>query len=315
MKIFCNGVDIGGANIKVYRGSNGKAEIHYFPMWLERENLENFLRDLNLKGKTGVVITAELADSFTSKEEGIRYIASISERVFGDVFFIDLDGNLKKKIDDPLNFSASNWIASVKSLTENFSSFIFADMGSTTTDIIPVLNRKIMAGKTDFERLRNKELLYFGMLRTPSFFLMNENVSSEFFSITADVMRILGVIDERAYTCDTPDGRGKGVEECYQRFARQFCADRKELGDEFLKEKALEIKNEMVRRISEAFIEKRRKFGIDLVVGCGIGEVVLEKSAEIAEMEYVSLREEFGDISDIFPAYAIARLVERYDRC
>ncbi len=310
MTTFCNGVDIGGANIKVYRGSSGKAETHYFPMWLEWKNLETFLRDLNLRGKTGVVITAELADSFSSKEEGIKYIVSISERVFDEVFFIDLDGNLKREIDDPLNFSASNWVASVKFLAEKYGTFIFADMGSTTTDVIPVVNGKIMAVKTDCERLRNNELLYFGMLRTPSFFLMNENVSSELFSITADVMRILGIINERAYTCDTPDGRGKGVEECYQRFARQFCADREELGEEFLKKKALEIKNEMVRRVSEAFMEKGREFGIDLVAGCGIGEMLLEESAEIAGMEYVSLREEFGELSDIFPAYAIARLVE-----
>ena len=310
MTTFCNGIDIGGANIKVYRGENGKAEIHYFPMWLEWENLEGFLRDLKLRGKTGVVITAELADSFSSREEGIRYISSISERVFDEVFFIDLDGNPKKEIDIPLNFSASNWVASVRFLSEKFKTFIFADMGSTTTDVIPVVERKIMAGKTDYERLKNKELLYFGMLRTPSFYLIPDNCSSEFFSITADAMRILGIIDEKSYTCDTPDGRGKGVGECYQRLARQFCSDREELGDDFLKEKAFEIKNEIVRRVSEVFEEKKRDYEIDVVVGCGIGETVLEESAEKSNLEFISLKKEYGEISDIFPAYAVAKLVE-----
>ena len=310
---FCNGIDIGGANIKVYRGETGEAEIHYFPMWHEWENLETFLRNLNLKGKTGVVITAELSDAFSSREEGVRYISSLAEKAFDEVFFIDLNGNLKRDIDNPLNFSASNWVASVRFLAELHDSFIFADMGSTTTDIIPVRDGKILASRTDYERLRNRELLYFGMLRTPSFFLMGSNVSSEFFSITADIMRILGLIDEDAYTCDTPDGRGKGVNECMQRFARQFCADRGELGNDFLKAEAMEIKNEMVKRVSEVFMEKGKNSGIDLVVGCGIGEIILQESAEKAGMEYISLKEKFGKLSDIFPAYAMAKLGERYD--
>jgi len=308
---FCNGIDIGGANIKVYRGETGEAEIHYFPMWLEWENLEVFLRDLDLKGKTGVVVTAELSDAFSSKEEGVKYVSSLTKKVFDEVYFIDLDGNLKKEIDNPLNFSASNWVASVKFLAEIHDSFIFADMGSTTTDIIPVKKKRVIALKTDFERLKNRELLYFGILRTPSFHLINDNCSTEFFSITADVMRILGLIDEKAYSCDTPNGRGKSVYECMQRLARQFCADRDEVGVDFLKAKAIEVKNEMVRRVSEAFMEKSRKFGIDSVVGCGIGEMILKESAERAEMEYISLRERFGELSDIFPAYAIAKLVER----
>ncbi len=310
MTTFCNGIDIGGANIKVYRGGTGEIEIHYFPMWLEWKNLEKFLRGLDLKGRTGVVITAELSDAFSSKEEGVKYISFLAKEIFDDAYFIDLEGNLKKEINDPLNFSASNWVASVRYLAETYGSFIFADMGSTTTDIIPVKNKKILASKTDFERLKNKELLYFGMLRTPSFHLINDNCSTEFFSITADVMRILGLIDEKAYNCDTPDGRGKSVYDCMQRFARQFCADRDEVGDDFLKAMAVEVKNEMVKRVAEVFMEKRIEFGIDTVIGCGIGEVLLKESAEKAGMEYISIRDEFGEISNVFPAYAMAKLVE-----
>jgi len=315
LKTFCNGIDIGGANIKVYRGKTEEAEIHYFPMWIEWKNLEDFMRNLDLKGKTGIVITAELSDAFSSKEEGVVYISSLAKKIFDEVFFMDLDGNLKKEIDNPLNFSASNWVASVKFLAETHDSFIFADMGSTTTDIIPVKEGRILASKTDFERLRKKELLYFGMLRTPSFFLMDDNVSSEFFSVTADVMRILGLIDEETYTCDTPDGRGRSVEECMQRFARQFCADRKELDEDFLRYKAMLIRDNMVRRVSEVFMEKKEEFGIDLVVGCGIGEIILRESAEKAGMNYISLEEKFGKFSEVFPAFAIANLVERHDCC
>ncbi|NOY11953.1 MAG: H4MPT-linked C1 transfer pathway protein, partial [Archaeoglobi archaeon] len=139
------------------------------------------------------------------------------------------------------------------------------------------------------------------------------NCSSELFSITADVTLVAGLIREGDYTCDTPDGRGRSERKCMQRIARQFCADLEELGEDFVRQKAGEVVEEMVRRVSAAFEEKSSEYGVDLVVGCGIGETVLEMSAERAGLDYVSVSKEFGEVSKAFPAYAIARLVERYD--
>ncbi len=309
MKTFYSGLDIGGANIKVY---DGDVKIFYFPMWKKWKELREFLEGLNLS-KVGVVLTAELADCFKSKSEGVLYIAKIVKDVFDEAYFIDLDGNIKSEIDIPEKFAANNWIASVKYLSQEFDDFIFADMGSTTTDIIPVKGREIKASKTDFERLKRKELLYFGMLRTPTFFLMKENCSSEFFSIVADIMIILDRIDESEYTCETPDGRGKSREECLQRFARQFCADLEEVGEDFLVDRAEKIFNEMVLRVSNALKEKMEAYGIETVVGCGIGEIILKEAAESEGLEYISVKERYGRVSDIFPAFAIAKLVE-HDR-
>lgn len=50
-------------------------------------------------------------------------------------------------------------------------------------------------------------------------------VASELFAVTADVHRVLGNIRESDYTCSTPDGAGKSVEECMLRIARVLCAD------------------------------------------------------------------------------------------
>ncbi|MBE8538687.1 hydantoinase/oxoprolinase family protein [Geoglobus acetivorans] len=310
MKTSYSGIDIGGANIKVYDGSS---RICYFPMWQRWKELGDFLKGLGLEGRVGVVLTGELADSFSSKAEGVVYITNAVREAFDDVVFIDLDGNLKREIDNPENFAANNWVASVKFLSEEFADFIFADMGSTTTDLIPVKDGKILAGKTDFERLDRKELLYFGMLRTPSSFLVKRNCSSEFFSITGDAMLVLGLIDETAYSCETPDGRGKSSAECMQRLARQVCADLHEVGEDYVIGLAGEIRDEMVSRVAKAFEQKRNLYGIETAIGCGIGEVLLEEAAELAEMEYVSLRERYGEVSDIFPAFAMARLVELDD--
>ncbi|WP_456369583.1 hydantoinase/oxoprolinase family protein [Geoglobus sp.] len=312
MRTSYSGLDIGGANLKVY-GADGSVEIHYFPMWKRWRELERFLRTLDIGENVGVVITAELADAFSSKAEGVKYISNAVQNVFENVVYIDIYGNLRKEVDVPERFAANNWVASVKYLSREYESFIFTDMGSTTTDIIPVVDGEILAGRTDFQRLNRGELLYFGMLRTPTSFLIGGNCSSELFSITADAMVIAGTIGESQYTCETPDGRGKGKRECMQRLARQFCADLDELGEEFVMGAAARIRDEMVERVRAELEGKGERYGISLVIGCGIGEPLLREAAEKAGLEYVSLEERFGEVSKIFPAYAIAKLAENHD--
>ncbi len=315
--VKCIGLDIGGANLK-YADTEGDFGIIYSPIWKNLDMLEENLKEIERKTNpdvVGVVLTAELSDVFRSKAEGVRFVEKVVKRVFKNAYFMSIDGELKKEIDIPEKFFANNWIASVRFLLTDYSDFIFVDMGSTTTDIIPVKGGEILATKTDFERLKRRELLYFGLLRTPTFFLLKDNCSSEFFSITADAMLVEGVIGEEDYNCETPDGRGKSLEECMQRLARQYCADLNEVGMNFIKEKAHEIKREMVRRISEVLKEKGRRYGLESVIGCGIGEKIVEESAILSGLNYISSERIYGGVSYTFPAYAISRLVEMHDSC
>ena len=54
---------------------------------------------------------------------------------------------------------------------------------------------------------------------------INYRVSSELFAQTADVYRLLDLITEDEYICDTLDGKGKSKIECARRIARVICAD------------------------------------------------------------------------------------------
>ncbi len=304
------GIDIGGANIKIYRG---EVESYYFPMWKKRNEFKDFLRSLNIKAdRVGVVITAELSDTFKRKDEGIRFIETVVKKyIDGEVYFMNINGELKKEIDDPKLFSASNWMASALYLSKEFDSFILADMGSTTTDVIPVYKKKVIASKTDFERLKRDELIYIGLLRTPlCYILADEKISSEFFSITADAMRVIGLIDEKDYSCDTPDNRGRDYENCMQRIARQFCCDLEDVGIDFILEKAKRVRDIMIEKVSFALNRKKEELGIKKVIGCGIGESILKTASYKVGMKYISLKEKYGNISKIFPAFAVAKLVE-----
>ncbi|MBO8178862.1 MAG: H4MPT-linked C1 transfer pathway protein [Archaeoglobus sp.] len=310
------GIDIGGANLKV--ASPDGWEIIYFPMWREAERLESKLREIAEKysaKKAGVVMTAELADFFNSKSEGVEFIAKACENVFDEVCFLDVDGNLKSSIDVPENFAASNWVASCRFLLEEgYRNFLFIDMGSTTTDIIPVTS-KINAGKTDFERLKRRELVYFGILRTPVFYVLKEFNSvplcPEFFAITADVFILTGDIQERDYTCNTPDGKGKSGEECMRRLARTVCSDLDELGESNVKELALEAKWSMIDTVSEIIKAKSAEYGLNKVFACGIGEFLIKEACEEAEIDCQLISELYGEYSKLFPAYAMLKLVEK----
>ncbi|MFN3384229.1 MAG: hydantoinase/oxoprolinase family protein [Archaeoglobaceae archaeon] len=304
------GIDVGGANLKV--AGNGVSEIIYFPMWKMAGNLKYKLEEIAKRygaEKAGIVITAELADVFRNKEEGIRFVEKVCREVFKDVHFLDLHGNLVKEIKNPRLFSASNWVASVSFLlSEGYRDFLFVDIGSTTTDLIPV-KEKAPPARTDFERLQNGELIYFGVLRTPVFHVLRSfekaKLCPEFFAITADVFRITGDLNEEEYTCETPDGKGKSVEDCMRRIARTVCCDLEELGKESAKKIAMNAKKSMIRVLQREIKRKIEENGLKQVLACGIGEFLVEESYECVRLSKI-----YGEFSKLFPAFAMFKLVE-----
>ncbi len=113
---------------------------------------------------------------------------------------------------------------------------------------------------TDFERLRQYELIYTGVLRTNIATILRcvnlsgkkYKLSTELFSITADVYRVLGNIDEADYACDTPDSQSRDLEACYQRIARVLLCDVSELGRENAHEVAKQVEHAQINELAEA---------------------------------------------------------------
>lgn len=305
------GIDIGGANLKVSNGKDNR--IIYFPMWKKASELKDKLKEISKEfgaEKAGIVITAELADVFKSKREGIEYISKVCREIFKDVYFLDVEGLLRREIDDPLKFCASNWMASVSFLlNEGFRDFLFIDIGSTTTDLIPVKDRPL-AEKTDFARLQRKELVYVGILRTPVFYILKSfegaDLCPEYFAITADVFRITGEIREEDYNCETPDSAGKSVEDCMRRLARTVCCDLEELGELNVRLLAYKAKKAMIRILQREIKEKLYEYNLKNVLACGIGEFLISQICNC-----VRLSEKYGDASKPFPAFAMSKLVEK----
>jgi len=215
------GLDIGGANTKAASSDGAYAESVYLPLWKRAPLAETIAGFAAQKPEAvAVVITSELADCFSCKREGVENIMAVVLQAFScPVHFWGAGGFGWR---DPLDLAAANWSASAALVSREVGDCLFVDMGSTTTDIIPIKGESSLAARRDFLRLARGELVYTGLLRTslgallPAVRISGETIplAPEFFAITADAYLALGEISKERYTCDAPDGAGKSRPRC-----------------------------------------------------------------------------------------------------
>ena len=292
-------LDIGGANLKVAVADDSVREFsHYFPFWKRKNDFENFLGEkigeFLPADKVRVTMTAELADCYGTKDWGVRHVLGCVRNVVPNSEVLSVDGKLlsiEEASSQAYNVASANWVATSLWIAKRFETGILVDVGSTTTDVIPVKNGKIVAkGKSDIERLQNSELIYSGVLRTNVATIVDEllmggiltPVSSELFAITADVYRILDDIPEEGYACETPDRKDRGIEDCMQRIARVVCSDTNELDGKQITEIARFIKNKQIEVISKSVSIISKKTGIDNAFVCGSGAFLADEAAKKA---------------------------------
>ncbi|MCD1293661.1 H4MPT-linked C1 transfer pathway protein [Methanocella sp. CWC-04] len=315
------GIDIGGANTKA-ASSDGKFTMSkYLPLWKEAD-LEGTLRSIKEAAgdidAVGVAITGELADCYPTKKEGIEHISSVVKKVFKNAVFYGSDGKFYRDTPDHKLFSAANWVASARYVGMVHKDILFIDIGSTTTDIIPVVGSLPAAGMTDFQRLAHNELIYAGALRTNIAALlqrvnikdMDVRTSSELFAITGDAYLLLERITPEEYTCDTPDCGSKDSKGAALRLARVVCCDLEELDMGDVMDIARQVHTYQVDTLKEAVDELVKLHGLNKAIICGQGSFIAKDALLGMHIPFTMLSAEYGDeISKVFPAYAVARLL------
>ncbi len=301
------GIDVGGANTKIV--SDKGAFIHYCPLW-KGAPLREILALYKGQGPAAVVMSGELADCFSSKIEGIRFIASVVREVFPGSLFYGTDGAFH---EDPVpELAAANWLASAEWLDDEYPDAVLVDVGSTTTDIVPLGRFRELIGLSDLDRMRKGYLVYTGLLRTGIETMLREvemggiptPVCPEHFAISADAYSALDVIGDREYTCDAPDGAGKDRSSSLRRLARVVCSDISEIGEEG----ALEIARAFVATQQDIVAKAVRKVsgGSASVIVAGIGSCVFAPV-----LRGTDLRSVIGPAADALPAYAVREVARR----
>jgi hypothetical protein len=305
------GIDVGGANVKLATGSG----VHtiYCPLW-KGAPLRDVLSRFRDEGRDGaaVVMSGELADCFTTKQEGIAWIVRVVREVFPGALFFGTDGRFHDSPSPAL--AAANWFAAAVYLHSLYPGGLLVDMGSTTTDIVPLSSPGVLRGLSDLDRLQKGYLLYTGLLRTPISAVVRNvpvngvptPVSSEYFATSADAHLVLGHIGEEEYTCDTPDGQGKDRVSCLRRLARVVCADLAEIGEEgalTIAASFWETQGEMVR---ETVKKLQRASGAEPLVAAGSGSRLL-----VPLLGARDLGQDLGDAASVLPAHAVREVMRR----
>jgi probable H4MPT-linked C1 transfer pathway protein len=232
------GLDIGGANLKAAH-SNGAALLQPFELWRRPRDLADALAELVRRfppaDRYAVTMTGELCDCFETKREGVHTILDAIETVVPrERLRIWTTAGRFVSIDEArrayLEVAAANWhaLATFGGRFAPDGSSLLVDVGSTTTDVIPLRDGvPVPRGKTDIERLRTGELLYTGGRRTPVCALVGKGVMAEVFATVRDVLLVLEFEKDDPDDRSTADGRPATQHFAHARLARMLGGDGK----------------------------------------------------------------------------------------
>jgi (4-(4-[2-(gamma-L-glutamylamino)ethyl]phenoxymethyl)furan-2-yl)methanamine synthase len=326
------GLDIGGANLKVADGG-GWARRLPFALWREPAQLGKAL-SASLHGapdanRLAVTMTGELCDCFRTKADGVAHIlAAVRSVADGRETAVYLTNGRFAATDiasdQPQLAAASNWraLATFACRYTNDRPGILIDIGSTTTDIVPLIDgQPCHCGLNDTERLVAGELVYTGVGRTPICAVTTSlpwrgsacPVAAELFATTADAYVLFGDLAEDPEATWTADGRPLTAEFARERLARMVCADATSFSAEDARQAAEIIRNAQIAQLQAAL--SRAASGLaepcEFVVMSGAGEFLARSVARgaIVNGNLVSLSERLGpDVSSCAPAHAVAAL-------
>jgi probable H4MPT-linked C1 transfer pathway protein len=239
------GLDIGGANIKAAHG-DGHALTVPFEVWKRPDELGSAIAGpvaaLPPADRAAVTMTAELCDCYPTKAVGVSAVldAVVAALPGFAIAVWGVDGEFHSVAQarrQPSVVAAANWLAlaTLAARTIPEAHGLLIDIGSTTTDLIPLDRGKVAArGRSDTERLQTGELVYAGVRRTPVCALASElplkgiatPLAAEFFASTLDIYLTLGDIAGEPSDLSTADGRPATADAARDRLARMVGADR-----------------------------------------------------------------------------------------
>lgn len=334
------GWDIGGAHLKAVLLDEHarvlKVKLLYCPLWKGLDSLEQAIAQVLTEFSAeshAVTMTGELADIFSSREEGVARITQQllkclpgQVRIYAGKTGFIAHGQVERHWQD---VASMNWLASAEYAGIFFDSGLFVDIGSTTTDITRLQNgRPDVSALTDRDRMQSDGLVYTGVIRTPLMALAHQimlegrptHVAAEYFAITADIYRLTGELDASEYTAETPDGGDTSLCACARRLARIVGSDLSDASMAQWQTLAMAFKQAQITQIKVAMQHQ-----IALVapadapltlIGAGVGSFLVKQIADglncryqhaaaLIEAETPAVQKQ---AADCFPAFAVGAL-------
>ncbi|MFM8734032.1 MAG: hydantoinase/oxoprolinase family protein [Pirellulales bacterium] len=216
-------------------------------------------------------MTGEIADCFACRAEGVRHIVEALAAAAASCGceapgIYRLDGRFVSPAAacaDPLAVAASNWhaVARLAASIPRAHRALLVDIGSTTTDIVPLVDgRPAPRAWDDVGRMATGELVYTGVERTPVATVvrwlphggLRRPVATERFADTRDAWLLLGDLGEDPACRDTADGGPATAAAARVRIARTMLLDPPDVTHADAVQAATRIAAVQARRIARA---------------------------------------------------------------
>ena len=329
------GWDIGGAHVKAALVVDGRVrDVRQCaaPLWQGLAHLDAAIDAVRTawppfdSAHHAVTMTAEMTDGFANREAGVRGLADHLRSRLGETacFFAGAAGwvDAAGAGEHWASIASANWLATSWWAGECLPEAMLVDIGSTTTDLIPLRSgQPVPAGRNDADRLSSGELVYVGAVRTPlcalarriAFENREYNVMNEFFATTADVFRLTGELTPQHDQYPAADGAGKDADATRQRIARMIGRDARDADEAAWLRFAHAWRAAMVEEIDRNLVRVLARFPGEstavaplTVVGAGCGLFLAEALAQRHGLPFVHF-------ASLVPADAACR--EWVDTC
>jgi probable H4MPT-linked C1 transfer pathway protein len=316
------GWDVGGAHVKVSMVSaSGKLfDVAQWacPLWqglghLERvidAVLEHWPAARGADANHAVTMTGEMVDLFVDRAEGVRVLVDILARQLGSLgshtrYFAGAAGWLGADAcaQHWRDVASANWLATARWVASRLGDGVLIDIGSTTTDIVPVVSGRVVAlGCNDASRLVSGELVYQGVVRTPlcgvahriMFRGEQTNVMNEWFATTADVYRLTGELWQAHDQHQSADNGPKTEAASRARIARVIGRDARDADEKEWREFAqswrhaqMQILTANLARVLAAHLSLRNA----PLIGAGCGRFLIQAMAQREGRAYIDFAE------------------------
>lgn len=330
------GWDIGGAHLKAALvDAQGIAQqVHQLacPLWRGPQELVKSMAELQTLLPAGVLsavtMTGELVDYFPNRHTGVCEIAKVVYAQLGadTRFYAGEIGWLPyaEVESNTLAIASMNWHASAQFVAQHVADGLFVDIGSTTTDVIPIKQQRIVGvGTTDAERMAQHGLIYTGIVRTPLMALgptirfghRQYYVAAEYFATSADVYRLLQQLPEDVDLADSADGKDKSALSTARRLARMIGHDVEDAALADWINLAQQFKQTQ-KNILMSALKAQLANTTDPIVGVGIGAFLCREFADELQHPFIHGAQLVQAVDadthqqavNCFPAYAVARL-------
>lgn len=339
------GWDVGGAHLKAALLDAGGRVVGAWqepcPLWRGLGRLGAALDRIEAavpargaaRRRHAVTMTGEMADLFESRAAGVAILAERLAARFGaertrfyagPSGWLDWEGARRQ----PDRVASANWHASAALVARRLDAALLVDIGSTTTDLIPVRRgRPATDSVGDADRLAAGELVYTGVVRTPVMALAAEApvagrwlpLMAEHFATSADVYRVLGWLPAAADRHDSADGGAKTVAASRVRLARMVGRDAGDLPDAAWSELAAWCADAQLERIQRAARQVLSRVRLEPgapVLTAGAGAFLAERLAArlgrpaVPFAHLLGVGPELAQAADwCAPALAVARLM------